>query len=287
LRRSLRMSQEEAVAMEKLGRLAKAMTAWNLVAFCHLALGNMPQVQPALDRAFALYARATGPSFRIPSVNLNGMKYLMVTTTDEGWDSLARASESRSLLNEPAPKNKWSYALVQTVSAVVMAHLGRTDLALQRLASLPRALELASPSESNVGPMACDAAGALWLLNRSDHCSVIERALLEKVIAPDFRFAMRDARLALARLCALQQRYDEAEQWFEKARVVLDEQGALPLRAIADFDQGLMYTRRGDSRDTQRARPYFEDARRQFVSLGMNGWISRIQTTTALTSKRL
>ena len=54
-----------------------------------------------------------------------------------------------------------------------------------------------------------------------------------------------DLRLSLARLCALDGRLDEADHWFAQARLVLDEQGARPLRAIADFDQALMRTRAG------------------------------------------
>jgi hypothetical protein len=33
--------------------------------------------------------------------------------------------------------------------------------------------------------------------------------------------------------------------WFERAREVLDQQGARPLRAITDYDEALMYARRG------------------------------------------
>jgi hypothetical protein len=52
-------------------------------------------------------------------------------------------------------------------------------------------------------------------------------------------------RLALARLCALTGRSDEARAWFEKARHVLDEQGARPLRAITDFGEAWMEARHG------------------------------------------
>ena len=73
------------------------------------------------------------------------------------------------------------------------------------------------------------------------------------MLGPDFRFPMRDARLSMARLCALQGRYDEATEWFAKAREVLDEQGWRPLRAICDYDEALMYLRRGAA-DGTRAR---------------------------------
>jgi hypothetical protein len=75
------------------------------------------------------------------------------------------------------------------------------------------------------------------LLGRVDQIEVIERNIREKVVAPDFRYPMQDGRLSLARLCALQGRYDEAAMWFANSRGVLEEQGARPLRAIADLDE--------------------------------------------------
>src|SRR5262249_24683559 len=125
--------------------------------------------------------------------------------------------------------------------------------------------------------IACDAAATLWLTERTDQIDVIERNLREKVVEPDFRFPMKDCRLAMARLCALQGRYDEARDWFAQARTVLDEQGARPLRAIVDYDEALMYMRRGEPGDAERARPLLDAAWAQFRSLGMPGWIRRAE----------
>ena len=103
---------------------------------------------------------------------------------------------------------------------------------------------------------------------------MIEAALRDKVLPGDFRFPMKDARLALARLCALDGRHDEASQWFAKARVTLDAQGARPLRAIVDFDEALMHRRAG-RRDA--ARPLLDAAVDQFARLGMTGWLRRVE----------
>src|SRR5262249_22606075 len=116
---------------------------------------------------------------------------------------------------------------------------------------------------------------------RTDHIKLIEHNLLEKVVTPDFRYPMMDGRLALARLCALQQRSDEAAEWFAKARTVLDEQGARPLRAIVDYDEALMYARRDTPSDRERAAPLLEAALAQFRALGMPGWIRRAEATLA------
>jgi len=128
---------------------------------------------------------------------------------------------------------------------------------------------------------ACDAAEVLWLLERLDHIGVVERALKEKMVAPDFRHPMMDGCLALARLCALQGRHDEAELWFGEAGRVLEEQGARPLRAITDFDEARMFIRRGRSGDVDRAHPLLQSARRQFEDLGMTGWLHRADELNA------
>jgi class 3 adenylate cyclase len=286
-RRGLALWQDEAAAAERQGRIASAMTAWSGVAGCHAALGDFTLVEAALDRAMALRARSTGPGFQAPSLFLNGVKYQLLLAIDDGWDALSREADNNLLIKKPAPENNWSFALVRAVSAFVMARLGRTDLCLQRLASLPRAFETGALWESSYGPMACDAAAALWLLNRTDYSEFFEKALREKVIAPDFRFPMRDSRLSLARICALQGRYDEAVEWFGAARAVLDEQGARPLRAITDFDEGLMYVRRGAVGDTQLARPYLCAADDQFGALGMTGWSRRVRGNLEPAAKSL
>src|SRR5262249_42060903 len=100
--------------------------------------------------------------------------------------------------------------------------------------------------------MVCEAAETLWLSQRTDGADIIERNLRDKVIEPDFRHPMMDGRLALARLCALQRRYDEAVDWFAKARTVLDEQGAHPLRGVVDHGGALMYARRDPRGDRAR-----------------------------------
>jgi hypothetical protein len=82
-------------------------------------------------------------------------------------------------------------------------------------------------------------------------------------------------------------------RWFAKARTVLDEQGARPLRAITDFDEALMYAHRGASGDPStglsRARSrgsgrgrrealrLLDVAVPQFEAIGMPGWIRRAE----------
>jgi hypothetical protein len=132
--------------------------------------------------------------------------------------------------------------------------------------------------DSGEAKMACDAASAIWPLGNVDQIEVIGRNIREKVVAPDFRYPMQDARLSLARLCALRGHYGEAADWFSKARAVLEEQGACPLRAIADLDEALMYLRRNADGDRQQAWPLLNAATTQFRALGMTGWLRRAES---------
>jgi hypothetical protein len=86
-------------------------------------------------------------------------------------------------------------------------------------------------------------------------------------------------------LCAVQNRYDEAIDWFAKARQVLDDQGARPLRALTDYDEAVMYIRRASSGDLDRAKPLLDSARDQFRAIGMNGWLLRADEAAAQASQ--
>jgi tetratricopeptide (TPR) repeat protein len=139
------------------------------------------------------------------------------------------------------------------------------------------ALERAEGAFATYTFVACFAADALWAAERTDHLDVIERNLRQKVVEPDFRCAGVDGRLSLAHLCAVSGRFDEASEWFARARAVLEEQGARPLRALADYDEALMYARRGAAGDHERALPLLDAALAQFRDIGMTGWLRRAE----------
>ena len=144
-----------------------------------------------------------------------------------------------------------------------------------------RALSRAPAWALNYTRTASDTAETLWVLGRRDHLRPVETALRLKALPADFRFPMMDLRLSLARLCALDGRLDEADHWFAQARLVLEEQEARPLRAIADFDQALMYARAGRH---HHARPPLDAAIGQFQRIGMTGWLRRAGQLATLLS---
>ena len=282
IRLALSLWQQEAAECERCGAIARATRAWSGVGRCHNALGNFVDGAAALDRAVSLSARFGRPTFA--SVSLTGTSTEIHIAMNENWEQLLRTM--RGYIGLPPDSDlsiveavkfvgaeaKWTLSSAISCMAYVYACMNQPDRALQLLSELPEAFERGAPWDFNYVMTAAFAAGALWVLNRTDHVEVFERNIRDKVVSPDLRWTMTDGRLSLARLCALQRRYDEASEWFVKARVVLSEQGARPLRAIADYDEALMYLRRGEPGDRARARPLLTVALLQFNALGMRGW---------------
>jgi hypothetical protein len=163
--------------------------------------------------------------------------------------------------------------------------MNQQAIALEWIGTLRNAFERGAPWEPTYSAVVCDAAAALWMLGSSESASIIEDCIFTKVLPPDFRYPMRDARLSMARLSAVQNRYDEAVIWFDRARRALDEQGARPLRTIADYDEGLMYRRRNREGDVERAISFLQAAATQFRALGMGGWLGRAESALAELSK--
>ncbi|HKN01781.1 MAG TPA: AAA family ATPase [Candidatus Binataceae bacterium] len=271
-RRTPPMWENRAAEAERQGAIANAILAWATAACCRNGLGELAAARAAYDRARALATRLPGPS--IQAANLLAAADEICLARDERWEASLKALRPDW---EQVIENKWFLAVNRAAIARIYAHLGRVEPALALLAKAIPAIELVTRGDSNYPRMICDAAATLWMLGRTDYIEVIERNLRQKVIAPDWRCPMHDARLSLARLCALQGRHDEAAEWFAKSRAVLEEQGQRPLLAIADFDEAWMYIRRNAPGDKERARPLLDAAMAQFKSIGMTGWLRRAE----------
>ncbi len=274
-RRTLPIWQHEAAEAERAGRITWAMHAWASVARCHTALGDLTLAQAAYDRAVGFSTRRVGSSPWL--LNLLSAKQDLRIMLDEGWGDVFSDPAFMAMMLECRDENRYAEAGIHGAAAYILSRINQTELALQRLELLFRAIEAGAGWTYVYSAMACDTAATLWFLNRTDSIGIVERNIRNKVLAPDYRLPMRDSRLSIARLCALQHRYDEAVDWFAKARLVLEEQGARPLRAITDYDEALMYLRRGDAGDLERARPLLDLALHQFREIGMTGWVRRAE----------
>jgi tetratricopeptide (TPR) repeat protein len=275
-RRARELFLRAAGESEGAGRIALAVGAYAMISRCHNALGDLDAADAAYEQSMALSAKLGGdPLLGAQSVPAQQL----VAALDErrqarGTQVEESAELARSLLMQGQPEIQWARSSIDAAAARILAVAGHREEALAALEVLSRRLDRIPAWDANNVRVLCDAAHALWALERTDHLDVIERNLREKVIAPDFRYPMYDGRLSLAQLCALTERYDEAVAWFARARAVLEEQGARPLRAIVDYDEALMYQRHGDR---ERAAPLWEAALRQFREIGMTGWERRAE----------
>jgi len=267
-RRLLPLSEMESSLLEKQGRMGRAARAYTVLARLRNALGDLGGARQA-------YRQARDLSRLLPSNanavnNLVEARYKMIHASGEGWERLAPTIEA--FLGAVFHRGS---ASATAGGAHIYAECGRTPDSLQLIDRLMPAIEHGGAAGEFYPPTVMSVADTLWVLGRTDHIESIERNLFEKVIQPDFRYPMYDARRSMGHLCALQGRYDDAQRWFERAREVLDADGQRPLRALVDFDEALMYVRRGRRGDRERASPLLDAALEQFEDIGMTGWVER------------
>jgi class 3 adenylate cyclase/tetratricopeptide (TPR) repeat protein len=276
LRRGAFLYRESAECFLARGELGRACHDLAGLANVRCALGEFDAARECLDQVARLAPRISVDSTLY--FNVLGARAMLAIATGDGLDALVTAGEA--MLERAASDHAYAQATTRAALARAYAEVARRDAALGAVREVRPALERAPGWASLYVITLHMAVEAIWLLGAAESCDALERSLREKVLAPDLRGLNADARLSLARLCALQGRFEEASDWFGRARQELDEQGARPLRAIADHDQALMLVRLGDR---GRAEPFLERAVTQFREIGMPGWVRRARALFAPT----
>jgi DNA-binding SARP family transcriptional activator len=270
LRPALPAFEKAAAQARARGELAREVHCRASIARALAALGDLSAARAALAETRELAGRIPGTGWSWERIHVEGARDALTLATAEDWAGLQAVFDELASAEDPVLR--WARAPMQAGCARTAAHRGHADEAMAMLALPVQALSQAPAWTLNYTRTAADTAETLWVLGRRDHLHSVEAALRGKALPADFRFPMMDLRLSLARLCALDGRQDEADHWFDEARVVLDEQEARPLRAIADFDQALMLTRTGHDRA---AGLRLTAAIGQFHRIGMTGWLRR------------
>ena len=276
-RRALGLGERLASELLQAGRLVSA--AWERVMNVRLltALGELARAQDELSQASAFVERLGQPPD--PAFLLRVASFELLLTRGEGDGVIGPALDA--ILAQDAPDDRLVRAPLFACAALGHARAGNVDAALAALARALPAVVRAPAWASYYPVMLCRGAEALWVSGRCDHAAVLARNLREKTLAADFRYMGVDARLSLAWMSTLQSRYDEAAQAFADARRVLDEDGARPLRAIADLDEASMVLRRGASGDPARFEALLDGALARFEAIGMPGWVRRAEALRA------
>jgi DNA-binding SARP family transcriptional activator len=270
LRPALPAFEKAAARARARGELAREVHCRASIARALAALGDLSAARAALAEARELAGRIPGRGWSWERIHVEGSRDALTLAAADDWDGIQAVFDE--LAGAEDPVLRWARAPMHAGCARTAAHRGEAERAMAMLALPVRALSRAPAWTLNYTRTASDTAETLWVLGRRDHLQPVEAALRLKALPADFRFPMMDLRLSLARLCALDGRLDEADHWFAQARLVLEEQEARPLRAIADFDQALMLTRAGRNRQ---AGPYLNAAIGRFQRIGMTGWIRR------------
>jgi len=271
IRQSVEEMERQAAESLERGQLTAAAMALTMVARLLTSIGELETGQARFARALELAERLPPSPFL--AMQMSAVPLEQAFIRGESLEAFLPLIEDTA--SESAPELQWVMAVFRSLAAAVNAELGRTDQALRWLSAVIPALERAPGSVFNYPLMPFLAAFTLWLLERTDHLATIERSLLHKVIEPDFRYGSTDARLAMAWLRALEGRFDDAREWFARARDTLDAEGSRPLRARVDLDEAQMYARRAAPGDRERALELCELALAQFEPLGLDGWILR------------
>jgi DNA-binding SARP family transcriptional activator len=279
LRPALPVFEEAAARARARGELAREVHCRASIARALAALGDLAGARAALAEARELAGRIPGTGWSWERIHVVGARDALALATGEDWAGLQAAFDE--FVGTDDPVVRWARAPMCAGCARTAAHLGHGERAMALLALPVQALGRAPGWALNYTRTASDTAETLWLLDRRDHLRSVGAALRLKALPTDFRFPMMDLRLSLARLCAVDGRLEEASHWFGQAHPVLEERGARPLRAIADFDQALMHARYGRPAS---ARPLLEAAAGQFQRIGMTGWLRRAEQLGALVS---
>ncbi len=268
-RRALPMLEQATATAVEHGQIALATFYLTLTARVQLMRGDLASSKSTYARALELFDRVKDvPWLRMFIETARGNR---LVNTGEGWEEMLVGAQA--VLREGAAENQYAMAGARCLAAYASACLGRSDDALGWLASVIPVIDRAPLSTFSYPVLLGVAVSTLEVIGRADHAETIERNLRAKWLQPDFRYVLAgESRWSLAMLCGLQGRFEEAAEWFARARVVLQEQGARPFSARINFYEARMYLRRGAPGDRQRATTLLHAAIEQCRALGLTGW---------------
>jgi DNA-binding CsgD family transcriptional regulator len=172
------------------------------------------------------------------------------------WD-IARSPE----------KAAWLSLGFAALAAQAFAYAGEVDRAREVLGHIVPALEASYPPNPDINL----AGGAVWELRARDLAERLLPCAVELSEAGGLELYMTSTELTVARLSAVVGRFDDAVDYFGRARVTLERRDQRVLRAIVDYDEALArlaHKQPGASRLLAIASGRFEE-------LGMREWLRR------------
>jgi tetratricopeptide (TPR) repeat protein len=258
------------------GVIAAAVFDLAVLARLHAVLGEYDDAQARLEEGFTLLPRISETSN--PALQLFAAFVLQRSVRGELVESADVAGFAPF---GDSPDVRWAWIAVTAFRAQLLAQEGNAGEAIDVLHEVLPVIERAGGWAQNYPALVFSVTQILWHLQRTDELETLERNLRTKVVEPDVRYPEASGRVALAQLCALDGRTDEARHWFDDARRVHEEQGNEPLLVAADFDEALMNHRLGTADSYARARVLLERARARANHPALAAWVARIDDLSA------
>ena len=218
-------------------------------------LGEYDDAQARLDEGFALVPRISETSN--PALQLFAAFVLGRTVRGE---LVASADLAGFAPFGDSPDVRWAWIAVTAFRGQLLAqeeNAGEGDRRAARSSARDRTGRRLGADHP---VLVYSVTQILWHLQRTDELETLERNVRTKVVEPDVRYPEASGRFALAQLCALDGRTDEARHWFDEAWRVDEEEGNEPLLVGTDFEEAIRTTG-GDPQQqprpgvAQRARP--------------------------------
>ena len=216
---------DEAVAEFEITGNLTALVVYNVIYARFLAVAGRH------DESDQVLARGLADLPRIPATSnaaFQALAAISLIGVVRGVDATGiNVEQLRELANSPG--TRWASVAVVSSMAVTSARSGDVTSAMAHLDQAAVGIELAPGYAPNYVLIVGFCAQALWILDRTDHLEMIERNLLVKVLEPDIRYPEVVPQLAMAQLCALGGRIDEARRWAAEAHAVVVDQRTPPL----------------------------------------------------------
>ncbi len=262
------------------GGLSQASLLFAVIAEIEAARGAMREARVALNEAHEIKAQLTAlayPGAEMASVHLD---YHLRAAHDDvnyvtGLNVRDENSGDKKLF--AAFRRSWTMATPTALLANKIAVQGRRNEALQMINMIMPALRSVPGWAFSYTRGISDAASTLFEVEDTTLAPELESLLRAKTLRPDFRCPQANAHLSLARLLAVQGQSSQAHEEFDLARTSLDQDVALPLRAIADFDEARMWIRKREPQATARGQALLVASIDQFRWIGMPGWLDRAE----------
>jgi tetratricopeptide (TPR) repeat protein len=272
--RAAALLEEEAEQAERAGWLRRAAIGRANVARALISLGEIAAARDALQQATLLLGRLPERTDAVLEVAAAREDFRLVRGRPPRPESLQQWELYLAASNEA-----WAFAGVRSVLAASYAELGETDRALIHIERIVPVIDRAPLWAPNYRGVLWNTITALWFLGVARHPVTIETSVRTKMLEPRLHHPLADARLAMARLAAVDGRTDDARKWFEQARRSTESHGARPLRAIVDHDEALALVRAGGASLAHETVGHLLDsAHAQMRDLRMDGWLERVRT---------